>query len=128
MTDGTARAKTTVLTVEDDEAILQPLAEALTDDGYHVLTARTAAAAIALAQRESVGVILLDLGLPDAHGNSVVATLKGDPVTSTIPIIVVSAYPQQLNYISHVDAVITKPFNLDDLFFEVERVTGLAER
>ena len=56
--------------------------------GFEVYTADTGADGLKLAQSEQPDVILLDLGLPDASGIDVVASLKRDPQTALIPILV----------------------------------------
>ncbi len=56
--------------------------------GFEVCTADTGAAGLTLALSEKPDVILLDLGLPDASGIEVIASLKRDPQTAFIPVLV----------------------------------------
>jgi two-component system response regulator RegX3 len=77
-----------VLLVEDEESIAEPFANALARSGFRTTVARTAAEAIALAERLKPKVVLLDLGLPDRDGRDVCRELRR---SSNVPIIVVTA-------------------------------------
>jgi DNA-binding response OmpR family regulator len=111
-----------ILAVEDDPDIMALLSEVLTDEGYTVVSARRGADAVDVAQRTPIGLMLLDLGLPDLHGNDVLVRLKSNPNTSDVPIIVITANPQDVRNTSYVEAVIGKPFDLHDVLFEIETV------
>lgn len=77
------------LLVVDDEAGLQRLVRRQAEAaGFEVCTADTGAEGLKLALSEEPDVILLDLGLPDTSGIQVVASLKRDPQTALIPILV----------------------------------------
>ena len=56
-----------------------------------LLSASSGAEGIALARRELPDVVLLNLSLPDMHGAEVLAALRSEPLTATIPVIVISA-------------------------------------
>lgn len=111
-----------ILALEDEPDILNLLREVLTEEGYTVVAARWGKEAIAVAQSMPVGLMLLDLGLPDIHGNDVLIQLKSHPATSDVPIIVITANPNSLRNSSYVEAVIAKPFDLQDVLFEIESV------
>jgi CheY-like chemotaxis protein len=59
--------------------------------GYMVLTARTGGKGVALARSAQPDVILLDLVMPEVDGFAVVEQLRGDPRTSSIPIVVLTS-------------------------------------
>jgi protein-histidine pros-kinase len=59
--------------------------------GISLLTANDAAAGMLLARRHRPQLVLLDLNLPDAPGEQVLARLKADPATSTTPVVILSA-------------------------------------
>jgi DNA-binding response OmpR family regulator len=111
-----------ILAVEDDPDIMSLLSEVLHDEGYTVVPARRGEDAVEVAQSTSIGLMLLDLGLPDLHGNDVLVRLKSSPATSDVPIIVITANPQDLRNSSYVEAVIAKPFDLHEVLFEIENV------
>jgi DNA-binding response OmpR family regulator len=121
------RIERAILAVEDDPDIMSLLHDVLTDEGYQVVEARRGQDAVEVAHSTPIGLLLLDLGLPDLHGNDVLVRLKSNPATSDVPIIVISANPQDLRNVSFVEAVIPKPFDLHDILFEVEKVLRRSE-
>ncbi len=80
----------TVLAVDDNDAIRYSLTRYLREAGYAVIEARTGKEALELARREPA-LITLDINLPDMDGFEVCRRLKGDPATSEIPILHISA-------------------------------------
>jgi signal transduction histidine kinase/ActR/RegA family two-component response regulator len=77
--------------VIDDEASARDLAvRALTQVGFAVQGARTAAAGLALAQESKPALVILDINLPDRNGWGVISELLSDPRTSGVPIVVLS--------------------------------------
>lgn len=83
-----------VLVVEDDDPTFGALRSALDAFGYEVLGAATGRRAIEIARAERPDLILLDLGLPDVDGRDVAKSLRHDPKTSTIPIVLLTAAPR----------------------------------
>ena len=83
---------TTILYV-DDNATNRRLVERLVQLRDHLmfLEAATGTEGLELARRERPGLILLDLRLPDLQGDQILAQLKGDPATRSIPIVIVTA-------------------------------------
>lgn len=77
------------LLVVDDEAGLQRLVRRQAEAaGFDVSTADTAAEGLRLAHSEAPDAILLDLGLPDQSGIQVMESLRRDPRTARIPVLV----------------------------------------
>ena len=81
---------TTVLAVDDNDAIRYSLTRYLREAGYAVIEARTGTEALELARRDPA-LITLDINLPDMDGFEVCRRLKGDPATSEIPVLHISA-------------------------------------
>jgi DNA-binding response OmpR family regulator len=86
-----------IMIVEDDHDTLKGLAIRLEANGLVVLQAMTAVSAMVLARAEKPDVIVLDLGLPDLDGYSMLEQLKAFPATACIPVIVLTARDPQGN-------------------------------
>ena len=111
-----------VLLVEDERELRATLREALTVEGYEVLSAASLADAHALtAQAErsgaSVDLVLLDLGLPDGDGAAFLHVLRR---TQATPLVVISAREADGEKVQLLDAgaddYLVKPFSLQELF------------
>ena len=75
---------------------------------------------------EKPHMILLDLRLPKLDGYQVCQTLKGNPITSGIPIIMITALnatPQKIKGMEYgADDYVSKPFDLDELGARIKMV------
>jgi CheY-like chemotaxis protein len=82
--------------------------------------------ALELARRHLPDVILLDLHLPDMSGIDVLGRLRADPVTTEIPVVVVSAdaTAERLARLeaARVAAYLTKPIDVRELLRVIESV------
>ena len=106
-----------VLIIEDDGTLKDALVDVLGSAGYTVTSADAALGAAALVRRLCPDVILLDLGLPYRSGASLLAELKADPRTASIPVVIASGSPEALSTARRAlaAAVIAKPFELQVL-------------
>jgi signal transduction histidine kinase/CheY-like chemotaxis protein len=80
-----------VLAIDDDPMAIELIEAVLEPAGYDVVTARSGEAGVALARAELPDVVLLDLVMPEVDGFMVVEHLRADPITSGIPIIVLTS-------------------------------------
>jgi CheY-like chemotaxis protein len=106
-----------VLLVEDDRALRRTLIEALELEGYAVHSAASLSEGLALlAHGGDTDLVLLDLGLPDGDGRTLLATLRQ---RSALPLIVISAAPADTHTVALLDAgaddYLVKPFAIDEL-------------
>ena len=111
-----------VLIVEDDPALSELLTMVIDEQGYEVTAVASGLAAIEAARQLRPDVITLDLGLPDIDGQAVLDLLGADVRTSSIPVVVVSAFAEVLQPSSQVCAVIGKPFDLNGLLKTIARI------
>ena len=81
----------TIVIVEDQEAIVEVLTEALTDAGFTPVRAPGAAAAAAFARDVGAKVVLLDVMMPELSGWTVLEQLRADPATRETPVVITSA-------------------------------------
>jgi two-component system KDP operon response regulator KdpE len=111
---------THILVVDDDRQLLRALRIALSARGYNVAAAHDGATGLAAAQRTPPDLVIVDLGLPDMDGVSVVHALRG---WSTSPIIVLSARLTEQAKINALDAgaddYVTKPFAMGELLARI---------
>ncbi|MFO0762410.1 MAG: sigma-54 dependent transcriptional regulator [Byssovorax sp.] len=112
-----------VLVVDDEPAIRRSVARALLGKGFEVDTAEDGAAALSLLGTRPIDVILLDHGLPQAHGLAVLAQLKQQH--PEVEVIVVKALGQP----STAAAARAGAFDVTDKPFDDEdRLALLIER
>jgi len=120
---------TTVLVVDDEPQIARTLRINLTARGYEVITAADGATALRAAVECKPDVVVLDLGLPDLHGTTVIERLRR--WTST-PIVVLSARTDSTDKILALDAgaddYVTKPFGMDELLARLRAAVRRATR
>jgi two-component system OmpR family response regulator len=113
-----------VLVVDDDGAIVEILSTILADDGYAVKAATSGRDALALAREWRPNLILLDLRMPGLDGESLLLEHRQDGLAN-IPVLLLTAVNHPEQYAATLGVpVLTKPFDIDRLLSEVERLTG----
>jgi CheY-like chemotaxis protein len=114
-----AGAMARILVADDSPEILALVSQRLSEGGYQVLKAADGEAALELARSEQPDVVLLDVVMPGRNGWEVARALRGDPATSAIRIVVMTALGEEINQrtapLYGADATLAKPFDLDDL-------------
>jgi DNA-binding response OmpR family regulator len=80
-----------ILVIDDEESNRALLARRLIRQGYSVRFAETGEAGLAIAAREPIDVILLDVLLPGMSGYEVLARVKSDDALREIPVLIVTA-------------------------------------
>lgn len=81
-----------ILIVEDNEMNRDMLSRRLSRAGHEASIAETATTGILMARSAQPDLILMDLSLPDMDGRDATRTLRSDPTTRSIPIIVLTAH------------------------------------
>ena len=84
----------TVLVVEDSRLIRTTMKRVLVEAGFGVVDVSDGEAALQLARNSRPDLIILDMMLPKMGGELLLRSLKQDPTTVSIPVIVVSSLPQ----------------------------------
>jgi len=117
---GAIAGGTSILIVEDDRKILRVFLTSLEAEGYRVVDVGTGQRALEEVRTRNPDVILLDLGLPDIDGLSLVPAIRS---LSSAPIIVVSAREQETDKVKALDAgandYLTKPFSVPELLARI---------
>jgi DNA-binding response OmpR family regulator len=106
-----------ILICEDDKDIVFFLKIFFKKKNYDFIMLEEGKKVISTIKENDIGVVLLDLGLPDIDGAVIAEELKKDEETRHIPIILFSAGSQVKEVAEKVgaDAYIKKPFNLNEL-------------
>ena len=111
------RAK--ILVVDDERCVVDTLRICLESDDYDVLEAYSGEGAIEKARKEVPDLILLDIMLSDITGYEICNRLRKDPLTRSIPIIMLTGLSGFSDRIVGLDIgandYITKPFELNEL-------------
>lgn len=104
-----------ILLVEDEPRLRRTLMLSLTGRDYRVVTASSAAEAIAAAATDCFNVMVLDVNLPDATGWDVLRGLRADDCA--LPVVVMSAVPPNPARVREFKpfGVLHKPFPIEAL-------------
>ena len=113
-----------ILIVDDDESLNRSLASILGNEGYRISSRHTATDLIETLDRDSIDLLILDLGLPDVDGLHALETVKRHPEHRDVPILVLSGAPAtdvsaEALGLGAADFV-AKPFKLKDLLARIE--------
>ncbi len=110
-----------ILVIDDDASIRDVMKMSLETEGYEVVSAENGKAgleSIKLAGRPSV--IVLDLMMPVMNGWKFLDAMKTDPVLTSIPVIVISAFVDQEPNIA-ASEVLSKPFSMRILLDKIRK-------
>lgn len=111
--------KPTVLVVEDDQSLLNFLAQSLTTDGYHPIKASQGEEGLRALEQHQIDLIISDVMMPVMDGIAFCKQVKNDINYSHLPIILLTAKTNSESEIegleSGADAYIAKPFKWKQL-------------
>jgi PAS domain S-box-containing protein len=118
-----------VLVVDDDPDIAQLVRMHLESNGYHVLTASRGSQALELVKEDKVDLIVLDRLLPDTDGLALLDTLKTDPSTAGIPIVMLTIVEDDGDAMARgASAYLVKPINEQLLLRQIGTVLSRRGR
>jgi twitching motility two-component system response regulator PilH len=121
-----ARPGIRALIVDDSPTIVAVLRRMLQQNGYQTYEAYTAEDALELARDLVPDLIFLDIVLPGMDGFAALRTLRRDPVTKAVPVIMISGNAQATEqfYVQRIgaDDFMKKPFTRADVFDRIERL------
>jgi two-component system, OmpR family, response regulator QseB len=115
-----------ILVIEDDPSIRSAVQRAMTQRGHAVALASTGMPGLDVVIKERPDVVLLDLGLPDVDGLTVIAMIRA---ATTVPIIVITARDDDATIVKALDTgaddYVVKPVDLEEL---AARLRALVRR
>lgn len=112
--------------IVDDEPNVRRLSRTILSKNFDVVEAEDGKQAIDIANTQQPDVILMDMMMPRMDGLTACHAIKNDPVTRSIPVIMVTAIGFELNIklSQHMGATgyVTKPFTPNDLLDQIAQV------
>ena len=119
-----------VLVADDDPDVLRVLVHNLEAEGFRVTTCDNGEDARDIARTMTPDLIILDVMMPKRDGYDVLASLKSNPSTREIPVVMLSAKSNDEDvwhgWRAGADYYVTKPFEMDELLRFVASATRPA--
>jgi signal transduction histidine kinase/DNA-binding response OmpR family regulator len=119
----------TILAIDDDPMALELVDAILSPEGFQILKTYDGEEGVAIARRETPALIILDLLMPEVDGFMVVERLRADPITATIPIVILTSKyltPEEKARLNGEIACLSRKGEFSRAAF-VEQVRGLLE-
>jgi signal transduction histidine kinase/CheY-like chemotaxis protein len=112
----------TVLVVDDDRATREMISRGLVKEGFRVVLAASGEEAIRLAREKRPDAISLDVLMPGMDGWTVLRALKAEPLTASIPVVIVSMLDDRdIGFALGAADYLTKPFDRERLVSALRR-------
>jgi len=111
-----------ILICDDDEGILDMLEMVFEDTPYNIIPEQNSLNIKWLVEKEQPDLILLDLWMPVLSGDQVLKSLRKNPETKGLPVIIISASREGKEIAAAAGATgfISKPFDFDELMAMVD--------
>jgi two-component system phosphate regulon response regulator PhoB len=117
-----------ILLVDDDDMVRELVAATLKGGAYQLLQAADGGKGLALARETKPDLIFLDVNMPVMDGVTVCETLKADPATQDIAVVMLTALGQEVDKErarrAGANGYFTKPFSPLSLLRKVDEVLG----
>jgi CheY-like chemotaxis protein len=117
----------TILVVDDQDVILEFMADLLLEAGYAVETATSGAMALKRIPEIVPDLLVTDFSMPEMDGWQLVQAIRQLPARQNLPIIVMSAgtrLPFDAANLDYQTAFLAKPFTIGALLELIERLSG----
>lgn len=115
-----------ILYIEDIQDNITYVEKIVKSRGHEFLSAQNAEVGLDMAIKLQPDLILLDLGLPDADGQTLSVWLRGNPALTEIPIIVLTAWTEEVARQTveayNLNGYLCKPFSLSSLVKMIDSV------
>jgi two-component system phosphate regulon response regulator PhoB len=121
-----------ILVIEDEADIREVLDYNLKNAGHEVVEAERGMDGLRLVREREPDLVLLDLMLPDMSGTEVCRTIKDNPATRSLPVVMLTARSEEIDRVVGfeigADDYITKPFSVRELVLRVRAVLRRREQ
>jgi DNA-binding response OmpR family regulator len=120
-----------VLIADDEGAIAEVVADIVQDLGYKALVAEHGGDALKLARNSWPALVITDLMMPELNGAALIAELRAEQAAkgrAYVPVILMTAAGSERARGAGADAVLNKPFNLDELEHLIAQFLSGAKR
>jgi len=116
-------SKGNILVIDDQETMCNLLRDSLSEQGYKITVAQKAKDGLEHVRNSSFNLVITDLKMPEMNGIEIIRRIKKFDIDNMV--VVITAYPsfetaRQVLRLGAFD-YITKPFNLEEIFFIVKR-------
>lgn len=119
-------SKERLLVIEDDADIQELVRVTLLRNGFQVTCVKEGTAALEAVRTETYDLVLLDLMLPDMNGLDICKSLKRDPRTAAVPIVIVTAKGEDADVVVGLelgaDDYVVKPFSPRVLLARIQAI------
>lgn len=115
----------TIYILEDDTGIRDALQLLLSFENYDVRSFSTISAFTERDKSIVPDLFIFDVMMPDGLGTDVCNQTKNDPLSATVPVMIISAHAKNDDVVKSCDAdvFISKPFDIDDVITQIENLT-----
>ena len=118
----------TVLVVEDTPSEMELISNYLREGGYTVINATDAAEAMNKAIQQKPDIVVTDVVMPGKNGFELCRSLKKNPATEKLPIIICTSKNQELDRLwgmkQGADIYVTKPFGREEIVRAVKSLVA----
>ena len=115
-----------ILVVEDDPDQLELVRFTLEKAGFAIGTAANGSDALVKIRSIAPDLIVLDLMLPGLNGFDICETLRKNPATASVPIVILTGLCSQFGRLAGLESganeFLTKPFNAEELVSKVDKL------
>ncbi|MBH25639.1 MAG: DNA-binding response regulator [Myxococcales bacterium] len=116
----------TILIVDDEADLRKLLDFNLTAAGFRTVQAATGQEALSRVREETPDLIILDLMLPDMRGTEICRSVKRDPATRHVPVLMLSALGEEIDRVVGFELgaedYVVKPFSVRELVLRVKAI------
>ena len=120
------KRRKTVLVVEDDGALRHLYWQALTFEGFHVVTAEDGLTALDCMRHAPPSVVVLDLNVPAVPGGEILREMAANPGLRKIPVIVVTGSELAADIATQAAAFFVKPVPVYEVVEAIQRHVNAA--